>query len=262
MELGRVLNFVCNFSDVAMMRLNSRFPGYKLNVGFGLHVGWAVEGAIGTNSKIDTSYLSPHVKITEFLGSLTEAYGVSLLISEPFFNLLSVSAKQYVRQIDRLRLSEKEEPFGIFTYDMDMSVELRKPMPSSSQKQNNRVSFASFTPIVPMNGNVEDSVLPQFRRASFTAVPDIRIPIYDIGMWDKDLELVLLRKEMNMVKRALWNEAYQCYLHGDWEKACSLFGRMPNDGPAKVLIRLIEEADDSCPCDWDGYYRSMNVEEY
>ncbi len=27
--------------------LNARMPGYKISMGFGLHVGWAIEGAIG-----------------------------------------------------------------------------------------------------------------------------------------------------------------------------------------------------------------------
>ena len=27
--------------------LNARMPGFKIHMGFGLHVGWAIEGAIG-----------------------------------------------------------------------------------------------------------------------------------------------------------------------------------------------------------------------
>ena len=30
---------------------------------FGLHLGWAIEGAIGSKFKIDASYLSPNVNI-------------------------------------------------------------------------------------------------------------------------------------------------------------------------------------------------------
>lgn len=259
-KLERERNFVCNFSDIAMTRLNARFPGYKLRVGFGLHAGWAIEGAIGSNSKIDASYLSPHVKITEFLGASTEAYGVSLLISEPFFNLLPVSVKRYVRQIDRLRLSEQEEPFGIFTYDMDLSNELSKPMHSNSKKQP-RASLISFTPVVPMNVDVETCVLSDVNTAAQTAEPDIRIPKYDVNIWDEDSELIFLRREMTLAKRALWNEAFSCYLQGDWDKACFLFRQISNDGPSKTLIRLIEETGDTCRSDLHGYYRSTRVEE-
>jgi class 3 adenylate cyclase len=44
-------------------------------MGVGLHTGWAIEGAIGSSKKIDASYISPHVNMTEFLESSTKTYG-------------------------------------------------------------------------------------------------------------------------------------------------------------------------------------------
>ena len=32
--------------------------GYRVRLGYGLHVGWSIEGAIGSEFKIDASYLS------------------------------------------------------------------------------------------------------------------------------------------------------------------------------------------------------------
>ena len=43
--------------------LNAKIPNFYVNLGFGLHLGWAVEGAIGSDFKIDASYLSPHVNM-------------------------------------------------------------------------------------------------------------------------------------------------------------------------------------------------------
>jgi class 3 adenylate cyclase len=126
-ELSRHQEFICNFSVAATARLLKRFPDYKVRIGSGLHVGWAIEGAIGSNRKIDASYLSPHVSGTEFLESSTKAYGVSLLISEPFFKLLSPAAAKYCRQVDRIRKSEGEEPMGLYTYDSDLSIDWNDP---------------------------------------------------------------------------------------------------------------------------------------
>lgn len=36
-------------------------------MGFGLHYGWAIEGAIGSEFKIDASYLSPNVNTAAWL---------------------------------------------------------------------------------------------------------------------------------------------------------------------------------------------------
>jgi len=50
-------------------------------MGFGLHYGWAIEGAIGSDFKIDASYLSPNVNIAARLETATNLYGVHLLAS-------------------------------------------------------------------------------------------------------------------------------------------------------------------------------------
>lgn len=50
-------------------------------MGFGLHLGWAIEGAIGSIYKIDASYLSPNVNIAARIQSATDQFGVPLLVS-------------------------------------------------------------------------------------------------------------------------------------------------------------------------------------
>ncbi len=58
-------------------------------MGFGLHVGWAIEGAIGSEYKIDASYLSPNVNMASRLEAATKQFGTSILMSEDFARLLS-----------------------------------------------------------------------------------------------------------------------------------------------------------------------------
>ena len=66
-----------------------RMPNYTVKMGFGLHVGWAIEGAIGSEFKIDASYLSPNVNMASRLEAATKQYGVPILISGPLHDLLS-----------------------------------------------------------------------------------------------------------------------------------------------------------------------------
>ncbi len=58
-------------------------------MGFGLHVGWAIEGAIGSYYKIDASYLSPHVNLSSRLEAATKQYGVPLLFSGELYSFMS-----------------------------------------------------------------------------------------------------------------------------------------------------------------------------
>ncbi len=53
-------------------RLQQRLKGYKVKMGFGLHIGWGIEGAIGSEFKIDASYLSPNVNMASRLEAATK----------------------------------------------------------------------------------------------------------------------------------------------------------------------------------------------
>ena len=79
---------------------NKRMPNYDVRLGMGLHMGFSIEGALGSFYKIDPTYLSPHVKMSERLESSTKVFGVPILISEPLWNHLSRKTKTYTRPVD------------------------------------------------------------------------------------------------------------------------------------------------------------------
>ena len=58
-------------------------------MGFGLHQGWAIEGAIGSFFKVDASYLSPNVNMAARLEAATNMFGVPILISDSLRDLMS-----------------------------------------------------------------------------------------------------------------------------------------------------------------------------
>mmetsp|Transcript_7066 Transcript_7066/g.19725 ORF Transcript_7066/g.19725 Transcript_7066/m.19725 type:complete len:973 (+) Transcript_7066:256-3174(+) len=124
-EMIRYEDFICNFSPTALGALYERMPRYKCRIGCGLHVGWAVEGAIGSDKKIDASYISPHVNWSEHLESSTKEYGVAVLMSEPFYDLLSPEAKSHCRQVDRIK--KGDDITALYTYDANLDQEFPKP---------------------------------------------------------------------------------------------------------------------------------------
>ena len=77
--------------------LNERMPGYQVRLGLGLHMGYAIEGAIGSYYKIDASYLSPHVKMSERLEGATKSFGVPLLISGALYGHFTRKTRAYCR---------------------------------------------------------------------------------------------------------------------------------------------------------------------
>lgn len=95
--------------------LREKIPGYKVRMGFGLHFGWAIEGAIGSEFKIDASYLSPHVNIAARLEAATKQYGVAMLISGDFTSLLSEKVKMVTREIDTVTVKGSKKPLQLYT---------------------------------------------------------------------------------------------------------------------------------------------------
>lgn len=96
-----------------------RFPtGYSVRMGYGMHVGWAIEGAIGSRYKIDASYLSPNVNMSARLEAATKQFRCPLLMSHWFYNLLSPAAQGHCRRIDVVTVKGSEIPMGLYTYDI------------------------------------------------------------------------------------------------------------------------------------------------
>lgn len=93
--------------------VTSRLPGYSVKMGFGLHFGWAIEGAIGSNFKIDASYLSPNVNMAARLETATKQYGTLILISGTMHDILGYRVQRLVRQLDKVIVKGSLMPIGI-----------------------------------------------------------------------------------------------------------------------------------------------------
>ena len=78
---------------------------YRVRLGFGLHVGWSIEGAIGSEFKIDASYLSQHVNMSMRLEEGTKAYGIPFLISGPMYDTCTPAMQKECRLIDKVLVS-------------------------------------------------------------------------------------------------------------------------------------------------------------
>mmetsp|Transcript_3400 Transcript_3400/g.6552 ORF Transcript_3400/g.6552 Transcript_3400/m.6552 type:complete len:1192 (-) Transcript_3400:141-3716(-) len=135
--------FVENMNGEARNRLlakMSKRKGPLVQMGFGLHAGKAVQGAIGSQRKLDATYISESVERAEFLESNTKTYGVPVLMSDAFYNLLDPSNRYRCRKVDQLLLSEQEEStidahdlidsgekMELYTYDMDIDALFSTP---------------------------------------------------------------------------------------------------------------------------------------
>lgn len=84
-------------------------------------MGWTIEGAIGSDSKIDACYLSPHLQIAYRIEELCQFYDMQILLSESLYNLMSLKARNTLRKIDVITMKESKEPKGVYTFDLSFN---------------------------------------------------------------------------------------------------------------------------------------------
>lgn len=87
-------------------------------MGFGIHQGWAIEGAIGSYFKVDASYLSPNVNMAARLEAATKQFGTTLLISGHLRDIMSDQMQSICREIDTVTVKGSIKPMRLFTIDI------------------------------------------------------------------------------------------------------------------------------------------------
>ena len=232
-------------------RLAARMPDFEVKMGFGLHVGWAIEGAIGSEYKVDASYLSPNVNLSARLEAATKQFDVPILISERFVNACGSSVARACRQIDRVVVKGSEEPMGVFTYDVAHDA---APAPDAMEDPLRRNGsgdlgngFSGET-----NGNEHAAQSHSFFKYDdeFAEHPDL--VAMRRGVTEEFLEK--FRAAFALYERGCWAEAAEALrpaAAGAWRRDGK--GRPVEDGPAKALLRHMEACAFQAPTDWRGF---------
>lgn len=118
-EMRRAVQFAPYFRRPA---LYAKFQQtMRPHLTFGLHMGWTIEGAIGSEFKIDAGYLSPHVHIAYRIEELCDTYKMQILVAESLYNMMSLKARHTLRKIDVISMREFKEPMGIYTFDLSFN---------------------------------------------------------------------------------------------------------------------------------------------
>ena len=189
-----------------------RVAQVKLN--FGLHFGWAIEGALGSKLKVDATYLSPNVNLASRLEAATHQFGTSFLMSGEFVQNLSAPVKSLCRNVDVITAKGSEFPMEIWTFDIT-----DWPIAGVFRVKRNSTVGGSDSHLPAYLKDLQKSLSKEFRHA-FT----VGIESYKAGNWRGAK---------------------------DWMNIC--LGHKPRDGPASAILRVLEAADCTPPDDWEGF---------
>ncbi|KAL4499236.1 hypothetical protein ABPG72_006822 [Tetrahymena utriculariae] len=228
--------------------LQKRLKGYKVRMGFGLHFGWAIEGAIGSNYKIDASYLSPNVNIASRLEAATKQFGTGLLISGNLRDILTDKLQKKLRKIDCVTVKGSIVPLELYTCDVNLDRLYEK------RKGKDPFDFSYFTESMLRKKKVIDKMKRNALKAQIlkgTQKPS--------DQFDTDHDIIEMRKEYTQEFYEVWEQAYKNYHEGKWVEAASLLKKtlvwfqFRQDGPSQTLYEHMKETTFIAPKDWQGY---------
>ena len=217
---------------------------YSISMGFGLHYGWGIEGAIGSHHKIDCSYLSPNVNIAARLETATNIYGVDILFSGEFYNLLSDFMKRKCRKIDVVTLKGSEKPIDLYTVDLNKNIK-----PGKLMSKKDRMSLREK---MDYYGQKKRKLWRKYEKNVQKEKTIGEIYFKE----SKGFKQILTHKKGDLFYRN-FEEGLQHYIDGDWEEASTFLYRalyLDNaDGPTKTILEYIKKLNYKAPEDWDGY---------
>lgn len=216
-------------------RLTARIPGYHVRMGFGLHSGWCIEGAIGSSHKIDATYLSHHVNFASTLEEKTKDYGVVLAASQEFHDICSAKARKYFRQVDCYRQRGSKAVRRVFTVDVDTS----RLVPDDA-------SLA-----ITGKDNYKTKINERLKN-----LVQIKDPNYVMAVrlkQDPDLAAVLKAIPKKIV--GYYKKMFGLYSRGEWQSAKrglnKILKRM-KDGPSMFLLEVMRSYAFKPPKRWKG----------
>ncbi len=248
-----------------------RLFNFNVKMGFGVHRGWAIEGAIGSRCRVEASYLSPHVNIAARLESATKQYGVTILMSGEFVERLSwnMIRQHGIRKTDRVAVKGSNVPLDIYCWSDKISfdrfnvfkirdqIERYKKYKTSNQKNNNNGVDVST---VNDDGTRLVSTFPNLMtecRAStdsFIAVdnaPETPVVIFRPDEFCPSFCEASGSGNTSISGGVLsfYKEAVELYLAGKWTEAYAMLllwkETYPMDGAGQVLLRYMERSSGS-----------------
>jgi len=231
--------------------LLQRLPKFRVQMGFGLHCGWAIEGAIGSEFKIDASYLSPNVNVAARLEAATIQFRVWILMSHYMMNLCSPELVLLCRLIDHVTVKGSKQPLRLFTMDLDY-MQLEVQAKTTEKIIRNRFKMRQIREV-----RKNEKLSEEYK-------------VWELFTTDDDL--VKMRSTFAVEFFQRFSMAYRNYEAGQWFVArdmlltchynpkirCDALSQFnekkwPRDGPTITLLNFMQSNEYRPPDDWVGH---------
>lgn len=212
----------------------------RVAVTFGLHAGWAIEGALGSEYKIDASYVSPHASIAVTAEGCAQKYGTNNIITEATIQCMTSGFQKLCRLIDNVKLRGSPKPMQLYTLDLyNRVLDVEEPVKTLKRwgmRQRFRARQALDAEKLARQNNGVRGLLKSF---------------------EDNEDLNRMRRPYGVAFTNTFSMGYQNYSEGEWAAARNFFQRSRQvlgipDGPTAALLEYMGQTDFQAPRWWKG----------
>lgn len=220
-----------------------------------MHIGWGIEGAIGSFYKIDCSYLSPNVNLAARIETASNIYNVNLMISDQVYEGLSSKMSTFCREIDRVSLKGSILPITLYTIDINKNIRPGKLVSDKDymnlkQKRDYYHKKKKLFWSLYYNENKKD-----MEEGSRYLIKEDK-SIGEIYLKKSKGLKDLIHKTRGKIFLKCFEKGLSKYYNGKWNKSKEYFNKAkylyPDDGPTNTLLEYMTELDFIPPKKWKG----------
>lgn len=284
--------FLDSLTDEKKRKLKNKLserPGPIVQMGFGLHAGKAVQGAIGSHRKLDATYVSKAVEMADYLEASTKKYGVKMLMSGQFHQLLDRDNQRRCRKVDQVTYQDddtdeifeinKEDTLQLYTFDMDVDALFDQNRNLQSSIVDTNSSDGSFTMELERRLHQPRPKLSSVRRWSALNINSLVDDLHNDGLeglrFGEELELpegpcnynksLWCSEEMKIIRKKYTDGVFQqkfekglnAYCDSDWATAKTCFEfiltKLFTDGPSQYFMKLMKKTNFVAPRNFEGF---------
>ncbi|SCO75019.1 adenylyl cyclase alpha, putative [Plasmodium vivax] len=223
-----------------------------IELSFGLHFGWAIEGAIGSSYKIDLSYLSENVNIASRLQDISKTYKRNVVISGEFYDNMSEGFKKSLRRIDRVTLKGCGNPLDLYTFDIRLD--------KIPKKKNVEAFDVARNVDIKMVKILNDIKQKTERRRRKKEVLNLAYDLHEEYSKSEDIKSIQMNFPEEYLR--LFGNALELYLGGDWRESHRLLEHLRGNFSCEddIVCQLgdfLRASNLTAPSDWGGFRRFL-----
>ena len=212
-------------------------PSHKISIGFSFHLGYSIEGVVGSSLKIDTVHLSRNTTLNQKINEYSNYYGVDFIFTYTVYQNMSDSLKRFCRVIDNVNFTSISKSYKLYTIDVNQKLTIsNKSHIYLTRYEKELLHAEKVKKLYEQINNVGNVSAYILSRHSFQEV-------LDSGYTEEFY--------------THWKHGFEFYEEGDWSRAKDEFEEcskmMPDDGPCNRLMEYMNEYNYEAPNFWEGH---------